>query len=336
MKYTNQHNIPTSVAVWLAHDSYDRVPGANYLSATDFNRPVRQIILARRPLVIAGEVVEFKEDLAGLIASRIGTSVHDSIEGVWTTRARESLENLGMNDLAKRVIVNPEPNQSLPDFAIPVYMEIRNIKDFNGYRIGGKFDFASQGIVEDFKTTKVFSYQKGGNVEDYTRQASIYRWLNPDIINEDYFRINYILTDWLQSVTLQDPNYPKCQVISKEYPLLSWDETEAMMAEKIAAIEKYKDSPEEEIPRCTDEELWRDPPKYKYFKNPQKLNRSTKNFDSMAEAQARLAQDGGVGTIQTHYGAVRRCNYCPAFQQCRQKNEYLDAGLLIPTQEVLS
>lgn len=334
-KLTNKHNIRTSVAVWLAHDTYDHNTDPYYFSATGLLAPVKQTILAKRPLMIAGQVVETADDIIDMVASRRGTAIHDGIEKAWDMNARQALENLGMGSIANRVIVNPEPEQSLPDSAIPVYMEQRSIREIDGYKIGGKFDFLSEGVLEDFKTTSTYTYIKGTNDDQYIKQASIYRWLNPTLVYEDYFYINYIFNDWLRSKTLQDPSYPQTPIISKRYLLMSIDETEAFIKDRVHNLSRYMNAPESDMPRCTDEELWRSPTTYKYFKNPQKLGRSTKNFDSLAEAQLRYSQDGNVGVIQEHKGQVKRCNYCPAFHNCQQKNEYLNDGSLVPTKEII-
>ena len=67
---------------------------------------------------------------------------------------------------------------------------------------------------------------------------------------------------------------------------------------------------------------------YKYYKNPQKTDRSTKNFDNLAEANLRMIDDGNVGTVLTVKGEVKRCHYCAAFTVCKQKDAYLADGTL--------
>ena len=45
-RYLNPSNVPLSLAVFLANDTYDYEPGT--ISATGLMRPLRQIILSRR------------------------------------------------------------------------------------------------------------------------------------------------------------------------------------------------------------------------------------------------------------------------------------------------
>ena len=46
--FKNDSNIPLSIAVFLAAQTYDFKPNSRSLSATDFNRSIRQVILRNR------------------------------------------------------------------------------------------------------------------------------------------------------------------------------------------------------------------------------------------------------------------------------------------------
>jgi hypothetical protein len=328
---TNTKNIPLSLAVWLAHDTYDSNPDPTYISATMLLRPTKQVILAKRV------PAEDTQDISDVIASRVGTAIHDAIEKTWDNHNwLNGLVNLGYpEDMIKRIIVNPtEEEMGKAELngwpLIPIHLEQRRVREFKGYKIGGKFDMIVDGQLEDHKSTKTWGYMNGSNVEDYTKQSSIYRWLNEDIVSHETFKINYIFTDYVAAKARIDPNYPQNQIIQKEYPLMSIDETETFIENRLSLIDLYKDKEEDLIPACTDEELWRSDPTYKYYKNPQKMSRSTKNFDNLADANIRLAEDGNVGIVVTVPGEVRRCNYCPGASICKQRQSYIDSGLLSP------
>lgn len=323
-KMTNSKNLPLALAVWLAKDSYDYVNDPNYFSATTLLKPIKQIVLGKR--VPADEGIP---DVSDVVASRIGNALHDSIERAWVDNYEHSLEVLGYpQSVIDRIAINPDPDH-LPDNCIPVYLEQRAFRKFRGYTIGGKFDFLAEGQLEDFKSTKVFSYLKGSNSRDYELQGSIYKWLNPKIVTESTLRIDFIFTDWLRSKVSQDPNYPETQTLGKIYNLLSDSEIEAFIGNKLSQYTQYKDAHEHDMPACTDEELWRDPPKFKYYSNPAKKTRATRVFDSMGEASIYMAQKG-KGEVITVGGTVRRCNYCPAFSICKQKDAYIADGTLSP------
>lgn len=321
-KYINGGNVPLSVAVFLATDNYDHE--SHTISATALLKPTRQIILAKR-------VPEEQQlvDVMGLLKSRMGTAIHDAIERSWIDSHVESMKALGYpGGLIKRVKINPEPSE-LTDDDIPVYMEQRLYKEYRGHTISGKFDFLAEGRLEDFKSTGTFTWVNNTKDEDYILQGSIYRWLDPELITDDQLAINFIFTDWMPGRAKTDPNYPPYPVMQKLYPLLSLQETQRYIDNKLNEIARFQNSPEEEIPLCNDKELWRTAPEFKYYKNPAKTVRSTKNFTSRADANLRLAQDGGVGIVIEKPGQVIACKYCAAFPICTQKDSLIADGSLL-------
>ena len=324
MKITNNFNISLSLAVWLLHDEYDYVNEPNYISVTTLMKPLRHIILPRR---IPRELVE--TDVSDFIARALGHSLHDSIEKSWVKGYKRSLALLGYPEkVIERVLINPTPEElaSTPN-AIPIYLEQRAKKtvtvDGKTWTVGGKFDMVAEGIVHDNKSTSAYTWVYGGRDDEHQQQGSLYRWLNPDKITEDFIRINYIFTDWQKSQAKQNPNYPQKRVESKDIVLLSEAEVQRWVEWKLQLVMKYWDAPERDIPNCTDEELWMSDPKFKYYADPAKTSgRSTKNFDSLLEANAFKAEKGNKGIIITVPGEPKRCDYCDAFPLCTQKDKY--------------
>lgn len=319
---TNNSNISLGLAVWLLHDEYDYINEPNYISVTQLMKPIRHIILPKR---VPKE--QRTSDVEDYISSALGKSLHDSIEKAWLKSYAKSLALLGYpKSLIDRVLINPTPEQlaAKPD-AIPVYLEQRAIRDFEGYRIGGKFDMVAEGIVQDNKSTTAYTWLMGTRDDDYALQGSLYRWLNPDKITEDYIRINFIFTDWQKAMAKANPKYPQKRLLHKDIPLWSLEKTEAWIRNKIAQLQKYKDAQDEQIPECTDAELWRSEPKYKYFSDPTKTaGKSTKNFDDPVEARVYMANEkGGKGIVITVPGEVKRCDYCDAAPICKQREKYI-------------
>ena len=75
--YTNETGVPLSVAVYLATDLYDYVPGV--ISATSLLKSVRQQVLTPRvPKSLK------KTEITGVVKSRLGTSIHDGLEKAWS------------------------------------------------------------------------------------------------------------------------------------------------------------------------------------------------------------------------------------------------------------
>lgn len=319
MKYTNKHGISLPVAVWLLFDEYDYIDKPNYISATTLLAPTKALILARR---IAKEDKEF--DVSDFIASSLGTAVHDSMEKAWKEAGPKMMRLLGYPEhICDRIIVNPtnEYLKEHPD-ALAVWVENREFREIDGYTIGGKYDLIIDGRLFDNKTTSVYSYTLGGKDEDYSRQGSVYKWLNPDKVTDDYVYIQFLFTDWKKAEAKSNPKYPQLRVMEHPVKLLDTPDTEKFIRSKIREIERYKDKGEEDIPECTDEELWRSEPQYKYYSDPTKTDgRSTKNFDSLKEANDFCASKG-KGVVITKPGEVKRCPYCPAFKNCQQRLQY--------------
>ena len=324
MKYTNVSNVPLSLAVFLATDNYDYSDDDNTLSATALIKPLRQLVLSNRV-----NVEDAAADLIGMLQSRMGSAIHDAIERAWKENHVEALKILGYPPkIIERFRINPKPEEITPDI-IPVYMEQRAKKKVGKYTISGKFDFVGDGRVEDFKSTSVFTAINNTNDEKYILQGSIYRWLNPQLITKDEMAIQFIFTDWSAARARSEANYPQQRTMQRILPLKSIQETDAFVRRKLTLLDQYWDAPEADIPHCTDEDLWRSAPVFKYYKNPTKMTRSTKNFDTQQEAFMRKAEDGNVGVVIEQPGQVTACKYCPAFSACKQKDTLIATGDLI-------
>ena len=316
MKYTNNYDIPLGLAVWLVSDNYDYVDDPKYISATTLLKPIKQIILSRRLNQEDQQV-----DISELIARSMGTGLHDSIEKAWKHNASLSLKLLGYpDDVASSVVVNPD-SDALGEESIPVWIEQRAVKEHAGWKIGGKFDMVLEGRLNDFKSTSVYTFMSGSHDKDYCLQGSIYKWLNPEKITSDFIRINFIFTDWQSQLAQRGGGYPQKKLAYKDIPLLGSAETEQFINKKLALIERYENLPEDQIPECTDEELWRTAPVFKYFSNPS-ASRATKNFDNQAEANRYwMVEKGGKGIVKVFLGSPRRCQYCNAAPICNQRKE---------------
>lgn len=321
-KYVNSTGIPLSLSVFLATDSYDH--NDKVISVTTLIKPIRQTILAARVPVEASLT-----DIAGLVYSRVGSAVHDAIENAWLNNYHGAMKSLGYpQKLIDRVIINPEDHE-LKEDSLPVYLEQREYKEVRGKTVAGKFDIVIDGQVEDFKNTSVFTYIMSTNTDDYILQGSMYRWLNPKKITKDTMAIHFIFRDWQAMRAKTEANYPPSNTVVKTYKLMSVEETDMYVNNRISLLDMYWDAPENDIPRCTDEELWRKDPTWKYYKNPASKARSTKNFDNKQDAYLRLSQDGNVGEVLEVPGQVTACKYCAAFPVCSQKDDLIASGSLI-------
>lgn len=330
---TNKTGISLAMAVWAVNDDYDYQNAENYISATGLMKPLRQIVLPRRIPVDERQL----PDVIDLLSRAMGHSIHDSVEKAWTMNYKKNLKRLGTPEhVINRVLVNKTDEEVVEWRAkangaepILVYVEQRALKTVKSSRrtwtVGGKFDMVTDGIVQDTKTTTAYTWLYGGRDDEHALQGSLYRWLNPEKITEDFIRINYLFTDWQKFQAKSNPKYPQSRLEHKDIPLLDITDTEKWVINKLEQVERYMLVPEDQIPHCSDEELWMSDPVFKYYAKPETAmagGRATKNCDSMAEAREYMASKGGKGTIITVKGEPKRCDYCEAFDACSQKDAF--------------
>jgi len=323
--YTNRGNISLIVAVWLAaEDTYDLVYHPNVFSVTEILKPLRSVVLTRQ---IAAAKGESAIDIMDILPAQLGHAVHTAIEEAWLGNYKQAMKNMGIPDsVIDHVHLNAEKEDD-PD-GIYIYMEKRTVKEINGVFLSGKFDVVDQGRVKDIKNTKTYNWIKGTNDEKYALQGSMYRWLNPDIIKDDNMDVEMIFNDWSQFKAMVDKQYPQKAIMTRTLPLLDPGKTEAFIIQTIGKILKYADAKQSELPRCTPEELWMDPPKWAYYKDRTKTVRATKLFSTEEEAFIQKAKDGNTGMVVKREMKPKFCEYCAARGICLQADEYVKAGLL--------
>jgi hypothetical protein len=322
--YTNKHNVSLAMAVFLMYDKYDYDDRPNSVSATGLIRPMRQIILGQQNKNLLKTV-----DISDLVASRMGSAIHDGCEESWKDRdnVAKALKIMGASESAiDTIVINPTTVQ---EGQIPVYIEQRAEKEICGMIVSGKYDLVLGGVLNDYKTTSTWTLIYDSNAINYTKQGSIYKWLNPDKITSDYININYIFTDWSAVKARSDPGrYPQTRVVTKAYPLWTVAETESWITERLNQYKQLANVTQDLMPKCSEEELWSSEAVYKYYKNPNSRTRATKNFSHMDDAISRKAADGNVGVVVTVPGEVKACRYCPVVEICNQAEEMLASGRL--------
>ena len=325
MKYTNNYDLNLSMAVWLATDDYDHSEVPNEISVTTLLRSPRQIILGKR---MVESKIPIEIDISTRVASRMGTAIHDSLETSWRKNYKQAMKDLGYSqDIINRIIINPEPATVTPDM-LPVYLENRVKKPIGNHVLSGKYDFIGNGRLEDYKSTGVYSYIKGTNTEKFKKQGSMYKWLNPDIITDDEMTIQYVFFNWEEYKATQ-PNYPSFKIIAVPIKLLSLDEIETWMSEKLNLLDSLQNIPEPELPLCNAEDLWQSQSSFAYYHNPDKRARASKTFDDYYAAHNHLIQKGSCGVIVERPGQVRHCAFCGANSICTQKDTYIANGSLV-------
>jgi hypothetical protein len=319
MSYTNLSNIDLPIAVWLATDTYDHNPDPYTISATSLLNSTKSLILTSR-------LSEGSVDILTLLASRVGTATHDSLELAMTEHLESALQKLGHpQKVIDNILVNPpEDVDTTGKYVFRV--EERHHRKLGDWTISGKYDLVEDGEVSDLKTTKVYSWIKGTNWDKYAFQGSVYRWLRPDLITKDTMKVHMLFTDWNPIEAMKKKEYPAKAIMTKKLPLLSLADTELAIKKKLDELDRYAACDEEELPPCTPEQLWQGPTIYKYFSKPG-LKKAQKNFTNQAEAMAYQASKG-TGFVNAVPGEVKFCRFCSASRSCQQAEQYRADGLL--------
>ena len=155
---------------------------------------------------------------------------------------------------------------------------------------------------------------------------SLYRWLNPTLINNDHGAIQFLFKDWNKNLSFSNPKYPSLPVLEYPLPLTPIIEIEQYVTQKLADIEQYWEADESELPMCTDEDTWRGKSKFKYF-GKEDAKRASKVFDDSYAAQIHLSEKG-KGIVREVKATPTGCLYCSALNTCSQGQGYLADGSL--------
>jgi len=294
MKYTNKHNFPDFVVQWLESDDYDY--DQNTLSATTLMKPARAYALAKQ------NWDNLEIDVSDIVASRYGTAIHDSVEKV---KLRDCVQ------------------------------EQRLKKNIMNKIITGKFDILrkvadDQWELIDVKSTSVWTYIYGSKDEEYIKQLSIYRFLatqNGYNVLPDA-KIWMVFTDWSQEKAKKNDDYPNTRIVIKPIKLWSEDQTMQYIAERIRILDDAASKKQEEMPRCTDEELWAEADVWQVKKEGRKT--ALKNCATEEEANDYIGavkpEDRPKTSIELRKGMVKRCKYCTARKFCTQYREMVEQG----------
>lgn len=318
---TNDLNIDQIIATWLAANSYTGTKEGKCISATTLLKSPQQQILQLRAQ--NDENIIQVTDISTLLKSRIGTAIHADIQQCWENPQLRipALQALGIpNELIAKIDVNPAiPNEE----HVNLYFEQRAEKEFMGWTVTGQFDLVVDNSLHDFKSTSTYTYINKTKEQDYIEQGSIYRWLNPELIKDDFLTIHYIFTDWNKNFVHSREGYPPHPFVSIKLPLMSIQETESMIRNRLNIIEFNKDK--ENLPPCDNHTLMQEDV-WQYFSSPSSL-RSGKNFDNLADANKYLAQKG-TGFIKKKATEPKGCSYCNCRGICKQYAAFVAQGLI--------
>ena len=300
MKYTNKFRLPKEIEHWLKSDDYDYSNDEYHLSATTLLKSTRMILLEKRwseNLIV---------DISDLITARYGSAIHDSFE-----------------------------KSNCPN----TIHEKRYYRKIDDYTISGKIDLIldkdTKPKLADLKSTSVWTYLLGSRIEDYIIQLSIYRWIlqneEKDLIGKNLSNeafIYYIFTDWSKKEAIAKKDYPQTRIKPISINLLTLNETENFIKEKIEQIKIFKDTRDSLLPYCTKKELWQEDEKFAVIKKGAK--KAIKVLNTMHEAikLKNAMKEKDEYNIVKREEKAKRCNYCKVSSYCSQYQMLKEKNLI--------
>ena len=193
--------------------------------------------------------------------------------------------------------------------------ELRLFTEVLGFKVSGQIDYYEKGKVSDYKLTTVSQFKGSGVKREFEEQINCYAYLmrlHGYEVNE--LEIVGVLRDW-SMFRVNEPDYPQKQVVVRSVPMWSQDQCKQFIEERVRIHQEAI----RVLPRCTDEERWIAKREFRTLKPGAK--RSTKNFDSRAEADEFCAKNKGLFVVEKPKSYNRCERYCPVAKFCTQYQE---------------
>ena len=281
LKVTNNHNLPEPIVKAVSNHGYTKA-GADY-SATELLNPIRLTQLRRR------HDVDLVEDASERIWSLMGSAIHTILS---QAKLRDHLQ------------------------------EETLFLDVLGRKVKGQPDLYADGKITDYKVTSVWVRIFNDRMEEWEAQVNIYAELYEAAGFEVRSgEITCIYRDWSERELQRDPGrYPKAP--AECIPIKIWDKDTrvAFLRGRVALNIDGEKLADDQLPPCTDEEMWAKRPVWAVMKEGRKS--ALKLFDKESPAAAMAASTKGL-SVEHRPGERTRCEkYCPVSSICQQFKAY--------------
>ena len=293
MQITNNYNLPAPLVSAIVNDTYEKVGD---ISVT------RLISAPRKHQLENRHDAEITQDVTDFLWSLLGQSVHEIFRRT--------------GSIAAGYLVEKRLSAKVSDWII-----------------SGQLDLVTpEGILQDWKVTSVWSFLLGDK-PDWEAQLNCYAWLlgKGNWITPKGLQIVGILRDWQQSkagynvpsegesmIKIGDcqPGYPPVPFVIKDIPLWSKEVQQRYVEKRVAIHQFAANTPDDELPECTDEERWARSTTWAVKKKGNK--KAARVLASEAEAVTWIAGAKGF-EIEERPGRNIRCEkYCAAAPFCNQ------------------
>jgi hypothetical protein len=200
--------------------------------------------------------------------------------------------------------------------------EVKLVGDFHGFRLQGSSDlYTAEDIIRDWKVTSVYSIIFDPAMEKYKYQLNAYRRLfEQNGYKPKGMEVSAILKDWKKNQVKED--YPKIPLVSIAIEVVP--DIDDWIADRIDLFEDTANLFDEDLPYCTAEEKWQDPPKWATMARGKK--RAVKLHLSEEDATQHASHVSG-GYVEYRPSIPKRCEeYCDAKAVCNQYREEHNGG----------
>ena len=285
--------------VILMHAKQYSNDGADY-SATTLQNPPRVVHLNKRH----GHKMDIfvKQHLA----SFIGTALHNYAE----------------------FLLNKIPNT-------PYICEERLHMKVANRDISGAYDLVHKKdmTMGDWKTTSVWKAMFG-DYKDWTAQQNIYRLLYYKEHGESLriLKIIAVFKDWSKNEKFRSgPNYPAEPAMEYRMPVWSLKKTKDYMEIQVENLKAYEDTPDDDLPECTFDEMWCRPDQVAVKST--RIKKAVRVLSSMQAAKNFTKNYLGSPTCKDTMGTLSyevrpakrtRCEeWCSINKYCNQYQQHL-------------
>jgi hypothetical protein len=197
-------------------------------------------------------------------------------------------------------------------------------------KVSGKFDHYDSRLktIYDFKFTSVWNVVYGVS-DDWQKQLSIYAWL----LNECGFEVEnientIIMRDW-KHTEYERGKYkvPKPYATIRHDILTEIDglSIKEYLDHRVALMDSYEETPDDELPLCSEEFRWADKDTFAVYKGQNKKAKRVVESEKEAEDYIKwLNDEKNTYRIEKREGnKYKRCEYCTIKDFCNQYKNML-------------
>ncbi len=207
--------------------------------------------------------------------------------------------------------------------------------------ISGEPDLVKDGVLDDYKVTGIYGWDKGIKVE-WEQQLNCYAYLRHLAGYETkQLRAIYILRDWKRSESVQE-GYPPAAAMTMDVAMWSTEQQHDFIYDRAKTHQDARGEADDRLPECSSLEMWEKPEAwavvkpgakraakvYNQEKFPEPVTSEFLKLAAEADAKLRKVKKGeDVYQVEHRPGARTRCeSYCDARSFCSMWREYAGAA----------